>query len=236
MPTGKKDLEWLKRADGAVSEPNHQRTKTVHEMLTMPPDSAKLFQESGQSARMSQDVSTKISISTGKMWRTWSALHLTTIHTPRKATGSSSKLKAKSKTRSFPAIAEESPNTTTVDSEPSPAAPTLAPPKRAQSLDTLRLLCPTLTADLKGMIQWTDFVITMSDLGFEAEHRGGSEWTFRSSDTSILDGDKTETQNGKSIVIHQPQPDTKMGVVQLQRVEKRLERRFGWSQERSEGL
>ena len=50
MPTGKKDVEWLKRADGAVSAPYYQTTKTVQEMLTVMPDSAKQSQESGQFA------------------------------------------------------------------------------------------------------------------------------------------------------------------------------------------
>ena len=51
MPTGNKNLEWLKRADGAVSESNYHRgPKKIHAMLTMNPDSAKLFQKSGQFA------------------------------------------------------------------------------------------------------------------------------------------------------------------------------------------
>ena len=162
--------------------------------------------------------------------------HVTAPHqdAPRKATAKSTEPKGKFKTRSSPATTEDSPCAIDVNSEPSPAAPPLPLPKRTKSLDTLRLLFPTATADLKGMIQWSDFITTMSDLGFEAEHRGGSEWTFRSLDSDTLDGDPTIGQ--RSIVIHQPHPDTKMGPVHLQRVGKRLWRRFGWTRDRFEGL
>lgn len=147
---------------------------------------------------------------------------------PRKPTAKITELKAKSKTRSSPVATEESPGAIDVNSEPSPVAPPLTLPKRTKSLDTLRLLFPTATADLKGMIQWSDFITTMSDLGFEAEHRGGSEWTFRSFDSDMLGGEPTIGQ--RSIVIHQPHPDTKRGPVHLQRLGKRLWRRFGWDQ------
>ena len=153
---------------------------------------------------------------------------------PRKAKAQSTELKGKEKTRSTPATTGGSPDMIDVNSEPSPAARPLTLPNRTKSLDTLRLLFPTATADLKGMIQWSDFITTLSDLGFEAEHRGGSEWTFRSFDNDILGGDQTVGQ--RSIVIHQPHPDSKMGAVQLQRVGKRLWRRFGWSRDRFEGL
>ena len=164
--------------------------------------------------------------------------HTTAPHQdrPRKATATSTEPKAKHKTRASPATTTESRDISDVHSEPSAVAPPLPLPNRAKSLDTLRLLFPTITADLKGTIQWSDFISTMSDLGFEAEHRGGSEWTFRCLDPNILDADQTVPQNRKSIVIHQPHPDTKMGAVQLQRVGKRLWRRFGWTRERFEGL
>ena len=191
--------------------------------------------------RERDEITAKIALSSTSKSRTEyvsSIPHTTAPHQdrPRKATATSTELKAKSKTRASPATTTESPDTMDVNSEPSAVAPPLTLPSRAKSLDTLRLLFPTMTADLKGTIQWSDFISTMSDLGFEAEHRGGSEWTFRCLDPNLPDADPTVTPNKKSIVIHQPHPDTKMGAVQLQRVGKRLWRRFGWTRERFEGL
>lgn len=120
--------------------------------------------------------------------------------------------------------------------------PPLPLPKKSKSLSTLRLLFPTTKSDLKGTIQWIEFIAMMSEMGFEAEHRGGSEWTFRSfgditGDRTEMAGDKEHKEQGKrSTVIHQPHPDTKMGPVQLQWIGKRLWRRFGWCRERFEGL
>lgn len=98
----------------------------------------------------------------------------------------------------------------------------------------LRLLFPAVTADLEGTVNWTNFLATMSELGFEAKHRGGSEWTFRSVNRELnqVAGDTAKT----SIVIHQPHPETEMGSLQLQWIGKRLGRRFGWSRDRFEGL
>lgn len=114
-----------------------------------------------------------------------------------------------------------------------PSLPPLPLPKKAKSLDTLRLLFPTATSDLKGTTQWPDFIATMTELGFQAEHRGGSEWTFQSPGHSEDEGG---LQGKQSIVIHQPHPDQRMGAVQMQWIGKRLWRRFGWTRERFEGL
>lgn len=120
------------------------------------------------------------------------------------------------------------------------AAPKIPLPKKVKSIDTLRLLFPIATSDFKGATQWIDLTATLQELGLEGEHRGGSEWTFRSgSEETIGDADINAeglTQGRKSIVIHQPHPDTKMGAVRLQQIGKRLRRRFGWSRDRFESL
>ena len=59
------------------------------------------------------------------------------------------------------------------------AYPSLPLPKKGRSLTTLRLLFPNATSDHKGSVRWPDFTELMAELGFWAEHRGGSEWTFR---------------------------------------------------------
>ncbi|KAL8692228.1 MAG: hypothetical protein Q9218_002704 [Villophora microphyllina] len=113
--------------------------------------------------------------------------------------------------------------------------PLLPLPKKIRSLDTLRLLFPTATTDLQGGIQWTDFVATMAELGCSVEHRGGSEWTFRSISQDVSDTEGSVCKK-QSIVIHQPHPDPKLPAVRLQWIGKRLWRRFGWARERFEGL
>ena len=116
--------------------------------------------------------------------------------------------------------------------------PTL--PKKVKSLDTLRLLFPNASSDLKGTIQWSDFIATLQELGFSGEHRGGSEWTFRyfnSCRPSITDPISEDIVEGKqSILVHQPHPVTKMSSVRLQWIGKRLWRRFGWTRECFQGL
>lgn len=112
-------------------------------------------------------------------------------------------------------------------------------PKKSRSVDTLRLLFPSATSDLQGTVQWMDFVTTMRELGFHGEHRGGSEWTFQSSghiedDSAERNSEATvqsvndTVRNKRSIVIHQPHPEQKMGAIHLQQIGKRLWRRFGW--------
>jgi hypothetical protein len=112
-------------------------------------------------------------------------------------------------------------------------------PKKSRSVDTLRLLFPSATSDLQGTVQWMDFVTTMSELGFHGEHRGGSEWTFQSSghieddsaernSEATVQSENDTVRNKRSIVIHQPHPEQKMGAIHLQQIGKRLWRRFGW--------
>lgn len=166
---------------------------------------------------------------------------------PKKAALALAEAKSKVKTRSTDAgsshQAEEQEQPATPD--PSPAELRIPLPKKPKSVDALRLLFPTATSDLKGTIQWTDLIAALQELGFSGEHRGGSEWTFRSEGGGSGGGDKEGTQGDdkgeggsgrKSIVIHQPHPEQKMGAVKLQQIGKRLWRRFGWSRERFEGL
>ena len=74
-------------------------------------------------------------------------------------------------------------------------------------------------------VDWLDFVATMNTLGFTAEHRGGSAFTFKGavrlpSDPSIL--------QKKSIGVHKPHPSTEMGPILLQSLGRRCNKRFGW--------
>ena len=172
--------------------------------------------------------------------------HVSTLSDlPEKAARFSANTKSKIKTRhqERPSITEQavpgdSEPTITPKSAPVPAS--LPLPKKSKSLETLRLLFPTASSDLEGTIQWTDFIATMRELGFHGEHRGGSEWTFRSfgnSEVDVAESKKEGIVRGKrSIVIHQPHPETKMGSLSLQWIGKRLWRRFGWARECFEGL
>ncbi len=164
---------------------------------------------------------------------------------PEKAPNTLLEVKPKAKTRPESNLLDsnipESANSETVrDSKPQPKGSPLPLPKKAKSLDTLRLLFPTAISDLQGTIQWFDFIATMNEMGFQGEHRGGSEWTFRSfSDGPVGETHTTSEGSGqvkKSIVIHQPHPDLKMGAVRLQQIGKRLWRRFGWERQRFQGL
>ncbi len=113
-------------------------------------------------------------------------------------------------------------------------------PKKSRSVDTLRLVFPLATSDLQGTVQWMDFVTTMSELGFHGEHRGGSEWTFQSfshtdsaerNNEATVQSEDDMVRNKRSIVIHQPHPEQKMGAIHLQQIGKRLWRRFGWQRD-----
>lgn len=74
-------------------------------------------------------------------------------------------------------------------------------------------------------IDWIDFVVTMSTLGFTAEHRGGSAFTFKGA--VRLPSDPPTVQK-KSIGVHMPHPSTEMGPILLQSLGRRFNRRFGW--------
>ena len=70
----------------------------------------------------------------------------------------------------------------------------------------------------------------MIELGFSVEHRGGSEWTFRTSKprTGAAKSSDEAVNGRRSIVIHQPHPEPKMSAVMLQRIGRRFSIRFGW--------
>ena len=78
-----------------------------------------------------------------------------------------------------------------------------------------------------GCVDWLDFVTTMKDLGFGAEHGGGSAFIFKGT-INLPQG--MSNQQKRSIVIHRPHPDTEMGPGMLRGIAKRLSRRFGWEQ------
>ncbi|CAD6580474.1 MAG: hypothetical protein ASARMPREDX12_009578 [Alectoria sarmentosa] len=72
---------------------------------------------------------------------------------------------------------------------------------------------------------WLGFVSTMDTLGFRAEHGGGSGFTFRG---EIVLSTSPSKREKRSIGIHRPHPSTEMGLVQLQKLGRRCNRRFGW--------
>ena len=152
----------------------------------------------------------------------------TTEDKPNKRQIAAAEAKAKSKMRPLdhPNISEAptpSVSKSRTPPESSPTTQTLLTPKKASSLTTLRLLFPSPASDARGTIQWIDFVTTMAELGFQGEHRGGSEWTFRYH--------RKGEDSKRSIVLHQPHPEQKMGPIYLQQIGKRLWRRFGWERE-----
>lgn len=75
------------------------------------------------------------------------------------------------------------------------------------------------------MVEWLDFVSTMKALGFEAEHRGGSAFTFKGA--IRLPSDPLTLQK-RSISAHMPHPSTEMSPILLQSLGRRCNRRFGW--------
>ena len=74
-------------------------------------------------------------------------------------------------------------------------------------------------------IDWLDYVSTMNSLGFAAEHRGGSAFTFKG--LIRLPSDPS-TREKRSISVHMPHPSTEMGPILLQSLGRRFCRRFGW--------
>ena len=87
---------------------------------------------------------------------------------------------------------------------------------KGRSVRVATLIFPGSTED-KGTIDWLDFVSLMLEVGFVAEHRGGSAFTFKG--------------NQGSINVHRPHPNTEMGPAFLRATGKRFSRRFGWERE-----
>lgn len=75
------------------------------------------------------------------------------------------------------------------------------------------------------IVEWLDFVSTMKALGFGAEHRGGSAFTFKGA--IRLPSDPLTLQK-RSISAHMPHPSTEMSPILLQSLGRRCNRRFGW--------
>ncbi|KAI1348841.1 hypothetical protein F5Y01DRAFT_306462 [Xylaria sp. FL0043] len=74
------------------------------------------------------------------------------------------------------------------------------------------------TSQATGGLQWTDFVHAMNDMGFAAQHNGGSAVSFEA--------------NGQGrIVFHRPHPESKLAPVMLQNMGSRMEKWFGWKRE-----
>ena len=124
-------------------------------------------------------------------------------------------------------------------SETMPVVGLLPLPKKTRSLETLRLLFPTAVSELKGAVQWIDFLATMQELGCSGQHRGGSEWTFwppnDDKEAAGSDGETMERRK-KGISVHQPHPEPKLEAERLQWIGKRLRRSFGWTRGCFEGL
>ena len=74
-------------------------------------------------------------------------------------------------------------------------------------------------------MDWLNFVATMKALGFTAEHRGGSAFTFKGAVRLPSD---PSTLHKRSIGVHMPHPSTEMGPVLLQSLGRRCNRRSGW--------
>ena len=102
--------------------------------------------------------------------------------------------------------------------------------KSSTAWTVLPLLFPTATdSDTNGTgkapIEWSEFVQTMKELGFYGSHRGGSVVTFRGE--IFVSGEQGPQK--RSINIHKPHPSTEMGLVLVQTIGRRFDRRFGWS-------
>lgn len=159
---------------------------------------------------------------------------------PRKMANLGEEPKQKNKSKCVSLDSEVPSNEPAIPPKDESSMTKLPLPKRSKSRDTIRRLFPAVMSDLKSTIHWQDFVATMCDLGFHSEHRGGSEWTFKSlgSDEKGRIGSEKEDTNRskKSIVIHEPHPQHRLAAVSLQWIGKRLSRRFGLGRESFEDI
>lgn len=74
---------------------------------------------------------------------------------------------------------------------------------------------------LPGELPWKDVVHAMSHVGFIAESITGSAWVF-----------KRRGQNeSDKLILHEPDPDSKIAPQFLQRIAHRLQRTFDWTAE-----
>ena len=99
---------------------------------------------------------------------------------------------------------------------------------KSLALEVISLMFPDRSkgiGDGARTVEWLDFVSTMRTLGFAAEHRGGSAFTFKGA--IRLPSDPLTLQK-RSISVHMPHPSTEMSPILLQSIGRRCDRRFGW--------
>ncbi|KAI3341162.1 hypothetical protein F4824DRAFT_516357 [Ustulina deusta] len=100
--------------------------------------------------------------------------------------------------------------------EPCQTPALVRPTKRA--LNAIRFMFPTTPVEASGSLQWVDFVHVMGDMGFVAQHGGGSAVSF-------------EADGQGKIVVHRPHPESKIEPVMLHTIGARMNKLFGWKRE-----
>ncbi|CAF9921472.1 hypothetical protein IMSHALPRED_005180 [Imshaugia aleurites] len=140
--------------------------------------------------------------------------------------------KIKAKTRPEKTLAEKEPSMLQDPKDVDMEYPTILYnlDKSSIAWTVLPLLFPTATdTDTNGTgktpIAWSEFVQTMRELGFHGSHRGGSVVTFRGD--IFVSGELGPRK--RSINVHKPHPSTELGLVLVQTIGRRFNRRFGWS-------
>lgn len=101
------------------------------------------------------------------------------------------------------------------------------------ALEVLSLMYPDTDAKCsKRTIDWVNFVSMMASLGFDAEHRSGSNFTFRGSIKVSAKAPESyiEVQR-RCINVHRPHPSSEMSPILLKSLGRRFLRRFGWEKE-----
>ncbi|CAF9921572.1 hypothetical protein IMSHALPRED_005207 [Imshaugia aleurites] len=73
-----------------------------------------------------------------------------------------------------------------------------------------------------GEIAWSDFLSTMASVGFSVKKLDGSAWLFAPAEADLF---------RRSIIFHEPHPESKMSFTVARRYGRRLERAYGWSRE-----
>lgn len=73
-----------------------------------------------------------------------------------------------------------------------------------------------------GGIPWSDFLSTMASVGFSVKKLDGSAWLFAPAEADLF---------RRSIIFHEPHPESKMSFRVARRYGRRLERAYGWSRE-----
>ena len=94
-------------------------------------------------------------------------------------------------------------------------------PVRKKALSTFSALFgkPIDNSIPSGGIPWIDFRKAMVNIGFSAEKLQGSAWLFK------------KPEESRSIIFHEPHPESKLSVKLARRIARRLQRRFGWTAE-----